>query len=87
MDAVARINETTWKFVTADADGLRRKILELSLHHNLNIVSLQSQVAVVWKPYSGNSPKTAPANQAKTRKKSYQDFQLNKGSSLLTNFS
>lgn len=47
IDAVTRINETTWKFITTDPDTLRRKLLELSLHHNLNIVSLQSQ--------SGNS--------------------------------
>lgn len=40
---VTRINDTTWKFTTTDADALRRKLLELSLHHNLNIVSLQSQ--------------------------------------------
>lgn len=65
MDAVARINETTWKFVTADADGLRRKILELSLHHNLNIVSLQSQSGSSLEAIFRELTQTAPANQAK----------------------
>lgn len=65
MDAVTRINETTWKFVTADADGLRRKILELSLHHNLNIVSLQSQGGSSLEAIFRELTQTAPANQAK----------------------
>lgn len=65
MDAVTRINETTWKFVTADADGLRRKILELSLHHNLNIVSLQSQSGSSLEAIFRELTQTAPANQAK----------------------
>jgi len=38
-----RINATTWKFNTDDADSLKRKILELSLKQNLNIVSLQTE--------------------------------------------
>ena len=38
-----RINATTWKFNTDDADSLKRKILELSLQQNLNIVSLQTE--------------------------------------------
>jgi len=38
-----RINATTWKFNTNDADSLKRKILELSLQQNLNIVSLQTE--------------------------------------------
>jgi len=38
-----RINATTWKFNTNDADSLKRKILELSLQRNLNIVSLQTE--------------------------------------------
>lgn len=65
MDAVTRINDTTWKFVTADADGLRRKILELSLHHNLNIVSLQSQGGSSLEAIFRELTQTAPNNQAK----------------------
>ena len=38
-----RINANTWKFNTNDADSLKRKILELSLQQNLNIVSLQTE--------------------------------------------
>ncbi len=38
-----RINATTWKFNTNDADSLKRKVLELSLQQNLNIVSLQTE--------------------------------------------
>jgi len=38
-----RMNATTWKFTTNDADSLKRKILELSLQQNLNIVSLQTE--------------------------------------------
>ncbi len=38
-----RVNASTWKFNTNDADSLKRKILELSLQQNLNIVSLQTE--------------------------------------------
>ncbi len=65
MDAVTRINDTTWKFVTADADGLRRKILELSLHHNLNIVSLQSQGGSSLEAIFRELTQTAPGSQVK----------------------
>ena len=37
-----RINDTTWKFLTDDPDGLKRKLLELALEKNLDIVSLQT---------------------------------------------
>lgn len=44
---VSSVNARTWKFTTEDPDGLKRKLLELCLQKNLNIVSLQTQ--------SGNS--------------------------------
>jgi ABC-2 type transport system ATP-binding protein len=65
MDAVTRINDSTWKFVTEDADGLRRKLLELSLHHNLNIVSLQSQGGSSLEAIFRELTQTAPDNQTK----------------------
>jgi ABC-2 type transport system ATP-binding protein len=40
---VEQVNATTWKFVTVDADKLKRKLLEMSLSQNLNIVSLKSE--------------------------------------------
>jgi ABC-2 type transport system ATP-binding protein len=38
-----RLNATTWKFKTGSPDSLRRKLLEISIGKNLNIISLQSQ--------------------------------------------
>jgi len=43
IPGVTRVNANTWMFNTDDADKLKRKILELSLQKNLNIVSLQTQ--------------------------------------------
>lgn len=37
-----QLNDTSWVFTTNDPDGLKRKLLEISLANNLNIVSLQS---------------------------------------------
>lgn len=42
LGAVTRINDRTWKFLTEDPDTLKRKLLELALSRNLNIVSLQT---------------------------------------------
>ncbi|MEP6673717.1 MAG: gliding motility-associated ABC transporter ATP-binding subunit GldA [Ferruginibacter sp.] len=42
---VQQLNATTWKFVTSNADALKRQLLELCLNKNLNIVSLQSESA------------------------------------------
>lgn len=40
-----QIHSNTWSFITDDADGLRRRIMEICLKKNLNIVSLQSETA------------------------------------------
>ncbi len=42
LGTVTRVNDRTWKFLTEDPDTLKRKILELALSKNLNIVSLQT---------------------------------------------
>jgi ABC-2 type transport system ATP-binding protein len=33
---------TTWKFETEDPESLKKQILQFTLDHNLNVVSLQS---------------------------------------------
>ena len=38
-----RFSPTTWKFETNDPERLKKEILQLTLQHNLNIVSLQSE--------------------------------------------
>lgn len=39
---VTKIDTNSWVIETADAEGLRKQILSMSIEHNLNIVSLQS---------------------------------------------
>lgn len=39
---VTKIDTNSWEIETADAEGLRKQILSMSIEHNLNIVSLQS---------------------------------------------
>lgn len=41
--AVAKLDANNWQLTTDDSDQLRKQIMELSLQHNLNIVSLQSE--------------------------------------------
>ncbi len=43
IPTATRINATTWKFKTEDADSLRRKLMEIAFQKNLNIISMQSQ--------------------------------------------
>jgi ABC-2 type transport system ATP-binding protein len=40
---IKQLNSTTWLFKTDDADALRRRLMEISLKKNLNIISLQSE--------------------------------------------
>lgn len=40
---IKQLNANTWLFKTDDADALKRRLLEISLQKNLNIISLQSQ--------------------------------------------
>lgn len=40
---VAKLDANNWQLTTDDSDQLRKQIMELSLQHNLNIVSLQSE--------------------------------------------
>jgi ABC-2 type transport system ATP-binding protein len=40
---IKQLNTNTWLFKTDDADALKRKLLEISLQKNLNIISLQSE--------------------------------------------
>jgi ABC-2 type transport system ATP-binding protein len=42
---IKQLNSTTWLFKTDDADALRRRLMEISLKKNLNIISLQSETA------------------------------------------
>ncbi len=42
IENIRVINATTWRFITDDADVLRKRLLEITLQKNLNIVSLQT---------------------------------------------
>ncbi len=42
-NAVNRINSNTWSIETDHPEQVKKQLLELSLHHNLNIVSLHSE--------------------------------------------
>jgi ABC-2 type transport system ATP-binding protein len=42
---IKQLNANTWLFKTDDADALKRKLIEITLKENLNIVSLQSETA------------------------------------------
>ena len=40
---IKRLTANSWLFKTDDADSLKRKLIEITLNKNLNIVSLQSE--------------------------------------------
>ncbi|MBK7376010.1 MAG: gliding motility-associated ABC transporter ATP-binding subunit GldA [Chitinophagaceae bacterium] len=40
---ISQLNANTWLFNTEDADALKRRLIEITLNKNLNIVSLQSE--------------------------------------------
>ncbi|MEO6253710.1 MAG: gliding motility-associated ABC transporter ATP-binding subunit GldA [Ferruginibacter sp.] len=40
---IKQLNTNTWLFKTDDADALKRRLMEISLKKNLNIISLQSE--------------------------------------------
>lgn len=42
-DEVKKINQTTWRFETSEPEKLKKRILELTLQNNLNVISLQSE--------------------------------------------
>ena len=42
---IKQLNTNTWLFKTDDADALKRKLIEITLNKNLNIISLQSETA------------------------------------------
>lgn len=43
IENIKQLNANTWLFKTDDADALKRKLIEITLKENLNIVSLQSE--------------------------------------------
>jgi ABC-2 type transport system ATP-binding protein len=45
IENITQLNANTWLFKTEDVDALRRRIMEISLKKNLNIISLQSETA------------------------------------------
>jgi ABC-2 type transport system ATP-binding protein len=45
IENITQLNANTWLFKTDDADALRRKLMEISLKKNLNIISLQIETA------------------------------------------
>ncbi|HEY6502573.1 MAG TPA: ATP-binding cassette domain-containing protein [Chitinophagaceae bacterium] len=42
-DGVKRVSKTGWRFETAEPEKLKKRILELTLQNNLNVISLQSE--------------------------------------------
>lgn len=40
---ISQLNANTWLFKTDDADSLKRRLIEITLNKNLNIVSLQNE--------------------------------------------
>ncbi len=42
---IKQLNTNTWLFKTDDADALKRKLIEITLNKNLNIISLHSETA------------------------------------------
>ena len=42
---VKKINDTTWSFKTDNADNLKRRLMEIALNKNLNIISWESESA------------------------------------------
>ena len=40
---IKQLNANTWLFTTDDADALKRRLIEITLNKNLNIISLQSE--------------------------------------------
>jgi hypothetical protein len=42
-DDVQEVNGTHWRFETTEPEKLKKRILEFSLLHNLDVVSLQSE--------------------------------------------
>jgi ABC-2 type transport system ATP-binding protein len=45
IENITQLNANTWLFKTDDPDTLRRRLMEISLQKNLNIISLQSETA------------------------------------------
>ncbi|HRH59798.1 MAG TPA: gliding motility-associated ABC transporter ATP-binding subunit GldA [Chitinophagaceae bacterium] len=43
VQSVKKENENAWKFVTGNTDELRKQLLQLALHQNLDVVSLQTE--------------------------------------------
>jgi len=43
IENIEQLNANTWLFKTDNADALKRKLIEITLKENLNIVSLQSE--------------------------------------------
>lgn len=43
VTSVIKDNNQSWKLATANADGVRKQLMELTLRNNLNIVSLQTE--------------------------------------------
>lgn len=42
IEHISIVNATTWRFKTDDADALKKRLLEISLQKNLNIISLRT---------------------------------------------
>ncbi|MBC8034992.1 MAG: gliding motility-associated ABC transporter ATP-binding subunit GldA [Chitinophagaceae bacterium] len=43
INGLERAGDNGWRILTTHSESVRKQLLELSLHHNLNIVSLQSE--------------------------------------------
>ena len=60
VETVNKAGDTTWEITCSNVNDVKRLLLELSLQHNLNIVSLQSgeqRLEEVFRNLTGNDPK------------------------------
>ncbi len=64
-----QIESNSWLLETDDPEAVRKQILQLALHENLNIVSLQSEsqsLEEIFRSLTGTTPQMDELNQSKT---------------------
>ena len=60
IENITQLNANTWLFKTDDADSLKRRLIEITLNKNLNIISLQSETVEsledIFRTLTANQP-------------------------------
>lgn len=60
---INQLNANTWLFSTNDADALKRRLIEITLNKNLNIISLQNESAGTLEDIFRTLTANQPTNQ------------------------